>query len=712
MKILTITYGYPPFHKGGYEIRCRDVMERLKQKGHEVLIVTTRHPSNRNAIKSDEPGIFRVLHQKFEPQSFPQRVLNDIKDTRFLKKTIEEFQPDVIYLWQIATLSSMIIPFCSKLHIPLFRDVADVGLIHDARMQKQGLYFIPQPGDPKIKNLLREMANAGIKFVSGNLLQPHWEWPSKMKINFNSENIKKDALDAGIPVEDARVIYAGVNTDIFTVNNKSTINSPLRIITPGRIVPLKGTRDSVLLLKYLINHGIDARLTLAGGVGDQDYFDDLQHLIIESGLGDHVTYPGMVSQEDLAKLYHQAEICFFPSYWKSGLSAVPLEAMASGCLVITYGNENSAEIIEDGLNGFIIPEGACEAAASLVQKMLDDQDQYGNIVNCARNEIEKIYTMDRYVEDIEAFLFESQEYSRKLMIEITNCPLCGSINKMLFSKAQFGEKHSIYWRCRYCGLIFQSPQMDEVELSEFYANHYREYLFKQVEPPQEDIEIQKARASHLVSILQKQCGNLEDSVHLDIGCGSGELIKECLSKLSTQSVGVEPDNAYRQYATNQGLTVFKSIAEWEKVKHTKAKLVTMSHVLEHMPDPAQTLSDIRNNVLDTSGFLLIEVPNLYFHQSFELPHNFAFSTHTLIEVIKKAGYKVVYLKRHGLPLKKTPRYITVLAQPIELGANGFQIKPEFPMIGFKRGIGRTISRVEDLINRYIKKIQRRLHRGQ
>lgn len=409
MKILTITYGYPPYHKGGYEIRCKDVMERLKQKGHEVLIVTTRHPSNRKAIKSDEPGIFRVMHNKFEPQSFVQRVINDIRDTRFLKKTIEDFQPDVIYLWQIATLSSMIIPFCSTLTVPLYRDVADVGLLYDAKTQKQGLYFRSQPGDPKLKHFLREIAYKAIKLVSGNLLQPHWDWPVKMQIIFNSENIKKDALNAGIPVEEAKVIYAGVNTDIFTFIKKPALDLPIQIITPGRIVPLKGSRDSVLLLKCLIDHGIDAGLTLAGAVGDQDYFDELQQIVIESGLEDHVNYAGMLIQEDLAKLYHKADICFFPSYWKSGLSAVPLEAMASGCLVITYGNENSAEIIENGHNGFIIPEGDFEAVASLIQKLMDDQNQYGKIVSCARDEIDNKYTMDRYVEDIEAFLLESQE---------------------------------------------------------------------------------------------------------------------------------------------------------------------------------------------------------------------------------------------------------------------------------------------------------------
>ncbi|MCJ7658158.1 MAG: glycosyltransferase, partial [Anaerolineales bacterium] len=104
MKILTITYAYPPYHQGGYEIRCRDVMERLKQRGHEVLVLTTRHPSNWHAIKTNEPGIHRKLHHKFNARWLPVKVLFDTMDTRFIRKAISDFKPDLVYLWQIATL--------------------------------------------------------------------------------------------------------------------------------------------------------------------------------------------------------------------------------------------------------------------------------------------------------------------------------------------------------------------------------------------------------------------------------------------------------------------------------------------------------------------------------------------------------------------------------------------------------------------------------
>lgn len=407
MKILTITYGYPPYHKGGYEIRCRDVMEKLKQKGHEVVVITTRYPSNGKAIKTNELGIFRVMHHKFEPQSLLERIIHDIRDVRFLKRKIKEFKPDIIYLWQIATLSNMIIPFCAKLDIPLFHDVADVGLIYDAKVQKQGLYFVHQADDSKIKNQLRELAYKVIRFISGNLLQPHWDWPEEMRINFNSKNIKQDALEAGIPVEDSKVIYAGIDTQKFSFKERVALSNPIQIIIPSRIVPLKGTRDSILLVKYLKEKGLTVKLILAGGIGDQLYYDEMQQLIKRSGLEGVVEYPGMVSQEELAEIYRQADICFFPSYWKSGLSAVPLEAMACGCVVISYGNENSTEVIEDGHTGFIVPEGDFELAANIIQRMINNSTTYQEIISNARREIDSKYTMDRYVDDIEAFLIEN-----------------------------------------------------------------------------------------------------------------------------------------------------------------------------------------------------------------------------------------------------------------------------------------------------------------
>jgi len=41
MRVLTISNMYPPHHFGGYELSCRDVMERFRARGHIVTVLTT-----------------------------------------------------------------------------------------------------------------------------------------------------------------------------------------------------------------------------------------------------------------------------------------------------------------------------------------------------------------------------------------------------------------------------------------------------------------------------------------------------------------------------------------------------------------------------------------------------------------------------------------------------------------------------------------------
>ncbi|MCJ7694120.1 MAG: glycosyltransferase, partial [Anaerolineaceae bacterium] len=156
-------------------------------------------------------------------------------------------------------------------------------------------------------------------------------------------------------------------------------------------------------------HGVMAKLTLPGGVGNQDYYKEIMQLIKENEMKERIEFPGMVSQEELSALYRQADICFFSSHWQSGLSAVPMEAMACGCVVITYGNENSREIIEHNQTGFIVSEGDFDGAVSIIQRLVNDTNQYQAIIECALNEIDLKYTMERYVSEIEAFLCESLE---------------------------------------------------------------------------------------------------------------------------------------------------------------------------------------------------------------------------------------------------------------------------------------------------------------
>ena len=134
-------------------------------------------------------------------------------------------------------------------------------------------------------------------------------------------------------------------------------------------------------------------------------------------------------------------------------------------------------------------------------------------------------------------------------------------------------------------------------------------------------------------------------------------------------MGIEPGQAYRDYAQSQGLAVYPTLEALEAEGPEPFDLVSMAHVLEHLPDPVGYLAHLRKNILAPGGLLLIEVPNLYAHNSFEVAHMAAFSPHTLRETVRKAGFSVQLLVRHGQPRSVVlPLYLTLLAKPQKGGA--------------------------------------------
>ena len=98
---------------------------------------------------------------------------------------------------------------------------------------------------------------------------------------------------------------------------------------------------------------------------------------------------------------------------------------------------------------------------------------------------------------------------------------------------------------------------------------------------------------------------------------------------------------------------------------------------------AQTRVQVEvNTALKPGGCLLLEVPNLIEHESLELSHLYAFTRSTLREIVRQAGFRVLWTKTHGSfrsPILNL--YITILAQaksepqlPRKIRSNPFGIK--------------------------------------
>jgi 2-polyprenyl-3-methyl-5-hydroxy-6-metoxy-1,4-benzoquinol methylase len=228
--------------------------------------------------------------------------------------------------------------------------------------------------------------------------------------------------------------------------------------------------------------------------------------------------------------------------------------------------------------------------------------------------------------------------------------------------------------------------MTDDELDTFYKSEYRRVYQDSEGPVTKDLTVQEARAVSLINLMIDN-GLKNTHRHLDIGSSSGLLMEKIRDKFHCQVVGIEPGDSYRIHAEERGLRVYATLEAAKE--ESPFNLITMVHVLEHVQHPVSFLAMLRQEYLTEDGLLLIEVPNLYAHDCFEVAHLVSFSRHTLFQVLKKAGYSTQVLQVHGQPRSNLiPLYITVIAAPINPLKDKKGVQKE-RWIGLKRRSGMT-----------------------
>ncbi|MDY6873421.1 MAG: methyltransferase domain-containing protein [Chloroflexota bacterium] len=271
------------------------------------------------------------------------------------------------------------------------------------------------------------------------------------------------------------------------------------------------------------------------------------------------------------------------------------------------------------------------------------------------------------------------------------CLLCGSENQHPFALVEsFGYPLS-YVQCDRCGLVFQSEEGSQAADPDFYVATYRKIYQSSEEPTAKDLWVQNRRAQHLISVLRSK-GVVDVKRMLDIGASAGVLLGAFHDAYGCEVTGVEPGDAYRTFAADQGIEMFASLPELIGQGPERFDLVSLSHVLEHLPNPVETLRSIREDLLTPDGTLLLEVPNFYAHDSYELAHLACYTPHTLREVARQAGFEVVRLARHGVPRSALLNlYLTLMARPATETVQR-SVRPE-KNVKLKRRIGFLYRRV-------------------
>ncbi len=192
-----------------------------------------------------------------------------------------------------------------------------------------------------------------------------------------------------------KVIGQGIDTDKFRPDPLSNRESNLNILSVGRISRIKDQITLVKALDILINQkGIkNIEVKIIGSPIDADekkYFRELKAFISEKNMEEYIRFLGGLPYNELPDYYQKAELVINISSTGS-LDKVVLEAMASGCLVLTC-NQAYNEILE---NKYRFQKGNDEELARKIFN-LKDSKQDKNL----REIVVKNHSLDNLVEKI------------------------------------------------------------------------------------------------------------------------------------------------------------------------------------------------------------------------------------------------------------------------------------------------------------------------
>ncbi|MCZ6601683.1 MAG: class I SAM-dependent methyltransferase [Planctomycetota bacterium] len=232
------------------------------------------------------------------------------------------------------------------------------------------------------------------------------------------------------------------------------------------------------------------------------------------------------------------------------------------------------------------------------------------------------------------------------------CPLCQSKDADPFLEGArdleygTGGEH-LYVKCRGCSFVIMDPIPPFSEIVTFYPSDYHAYQ-------EGDRGLARALKGLYSRMRAKQFSRLIGTTgHIcEIGASDGEFLHHLQEVGDWQLSGVELDPEMVERARAKGLDIRHSTFEQAGYPAESFDLVVMSHLIEHVQDPVETMAETART-LKPGGCVVGETPNIAswdykifgrFWGGFHVPrHLYLFSGETLRRLLEKAGFEEIRL---------------------------------------------------------------------
>lgn len=215
-----------------------------------------------------------------------------------------------------------------------------------------------------------------------------------------SDGVKNVLTGIGIPPERITTIHSSVHDSLWQctgdadkIRKEFKLKPEDRIITIiAHIEPRKGY-DTLLDAFPLILAKVPAAKVLV--VGDGVYRPTIEKRIQEMKLIDKIILAGF--RTDIADILAATDVLVSPSYLEGCCNAL-IEGMAAGKPVVGTNCGGTPEIIEDGVNGLLIPVKDSDALADAVVRLLTDKELAQKLGANGKQTVKEKFSVDRMVE--------------------------------------------------------------------------------------------------------------------------------------------------------------------------------------------------------------------------------------------------------------------------------------------------------------------------
>lgn len=295
--------------------------------------------------------------------------IKELKVISLYKKIIKKIKPNIVFTYTIKpnVYAGMA---CASLGVPYVANVTGLG----TAVENSGL----------------------MQFITVNLYK--YGLRKAQKVFFqNTEN--RDFMIAKGAVKGPYDMLpgSGVNLNNYTVSEYPNGNT-VDFVFVSRIMKEKGIDQYLDAAEVIRKKYPETRFHICGFC-EQDYESKLQKLN-DNGV---IIYHGLV--KNMSEVYRQMSCTIHPTYYPEGLSNVLLESAASGRPIITTNRSGCREVVDNGINGYVVEEknsrDLIEKIEMFLSKSVEERKQMGL---AGRRKVEKEFNrqivIDKYLGEL------------------------------------------------------------------------------------------------------------------------------------------------------------------------------------------------------------------------------------------------------------------------------------------------------------------------